>query len=277
MTATVSDIIRIIEDIAPPQYAEKGDNVGLQIGEKGWTAKKIWVSLDPSLKVVANACAQNVDLLISHHPLLFNPVTSIDFCTQIGKIIQSAANHRLSIYAAHTNLDRAKGGVNDVLAARVGLKNIQLLEETPFDNRLYPLYSPQSPVGLGRIGELEQSMPIKSFLRTIKRNFGLKHVRVAGSCRLSVKRVAVCGGSGSSLLNTFMKSDAQVFISGDLRYHDARSVEDTNKCLVDIGHFHSERLVIESLAEIISKKLTEAGFDSNVEGCELETDPFIVL
>ncbi|MBU1182867.1 MAG: Nif3-like dinuclear metal center hexameric protein, partial [Proteobacteria bacterium] len=127
MQATVSDVIKIIEKIAPSMLAEKWDNPGLQVGRKDWPVKTAWVALDPAPDVIAAACRSKVDILITHHPLIINPLKCIDFGSVAGNLIQMAAVNRLSIFSAHTNLDCAKDGLNDLLASRVGIKNIRAL------------------------------------------------------------------------------------------------------------------------------------------------------
>jgi len=111
----------------------------------------------------------------------------------------------------------------------------------------------------------------------VKEKLGLESVKVAGRPDLRVMRVAVCAGSGSSLMSAFISSGAQVYISGDLRYHDAREVEAADLGLIDIGHFASEYIVIETLANRLTKVLTANDMDVKVEACKLEKDPFTVL
>jgi dinuclear metal center YbgI/SA1388 family protein len=116
-----------MEKIAPPWLAEKWDNVGLQIGQNEWHVKTVWVALDPSYNVVYDACRNGVDLLITHHPLIFQPIRSVNFSTPVGSIIQMAIKHQIAIFVAHTNLDSASGGLNDTIANRIGLRNLKVL------------------------------------------------------------------------------------------------------------------------------------------------------
>ena len=119
MASAVSDIIHVLDNLAPPALAEEWDNIGLQVGDPSWPVRHIWIALDPTLEVVDAACRRNVDLLITHHPLIFKPLKSIIFHTPLGKIIDLATRNHLAIFAAHTNLDSAIGGVNDILADRI--------------------------------------------------------------------------------------------------------------------------------------------------------------
>jgi dinuclear metal center YbgI/SA1388 family protein len=125
MTATVAQFVRILDHIAPPRLAESWDNVGLQIGNRDWPVKKVWTALDPLPEVVARACENDVDLLVTHHPLFFKPVTHIDCDSPLGGIAEMALSRRLAIFSAHTNLDSVSGGVNDVLAGRMGLQKVR--------------------------------------------------------------------------------------------------------------------------------------------------------
>jgi dinuclear metal center YbgI/SA1388 family protein len=268
MAPTVAQIQQTMEVLAPTHLAEEWDNVGLQAGQSDWPVKKIWVALDPAPDVVSAACRNRVDLLVCHHPLILKPIKSIDFGGVTGSIVYLAARHHLAIYSAHTNLDSAQGGLNDVFAKRIGLRNLKSL--TPADAP-----ESQDPVqGIGRIGELSRAVKLRSFAAKIKKQLNLAHVRVAGPLDLPIERAAVCTGSGSGLLACFFNSDAQVFVSGDLKYHDARDAEWSRRGLIDVGHFASEHLVVEDLTARLKTRLAAAGFEVSVEGYTAESDPF---
>ena len=276
MVATVADIIKVMETMAPLRLAEEWDNTGLQVGQLDWPARSVRVALDPLYNVVDSACRNDVDLLITHHPLIFNPLRCINFDTPVGSVIQAAAGHKLSIFAAHTNFDSAADGINDVLAFRIGLADLKVLKIGKYPGEDAATDDIQKQ-GLGRVGELEESMELLPLALSIKEKLGLKYIKIAGKPDLPVRRVAVCSGSGSSLMKDFYSSGAQVFISGDLRYHDAREVEALNLGLIDMGHFASEYLAIEVLAKRLDKILAADGRDIKVEVCRLENDPFLVL
>jgi len=372
MEAKIFDIIKAMETIAPIWLAEEWDNVGLQVGQKNWPVRTIWIALDPGPDVVNDACRNGVDLLITHHPLIFHPLRSINLNTAVGAIIQKAIQHQMSIFSAHTNLDNAIDGLNDVLARRIGIKNLKVLGKVgatenyklalyvpmayeqqilnaifetkageiglytccsfrnkgtgtyrpgssskPFAGKvdeishadeirietvvrksdlnsviehvrknhpyetmaydIYPLIENEDRQGSGRIGDLGESTKLISFARSIKENLGLNSLKIVGNPDLTVDTAAVCTGSGSSLINNFISSGAQVYISGDLRYHDARAVEDANLGLIDIGHFASEHLIVDVLADRLEKILSKDGFYVKVEAYGLENDPFMIL
>jgi dinuclear metal center YbgI/SA1388 family protein len=287
MGATVEDIVKIMNGFVPPWLAEDWDNVGLQIGDSRWPVRSIWTALDPTLEVVKAACNEDVDLLITHHPLFFRPIKSIDFSSPHGSIIRTAAQHQLAIFSAHTNLDMVRDGVNDVLARRLGLKGIEILQPRNWEQRLKsgdaltgdisPIIDIEIEHGLGRIGSLGTIKKLASLALTVKEKLNLNFVKVAGNPELEISQVAICSGSGSSLMKTFLASNAQVYISGDIHYHDAREAESVDRAIIDIGHFASEHLMVEALALQLAKILPEAGIRAAIKACTIEKDPFSIL
>jgi dinuclear metal center YbgI/SA1388 family protein len=266
----VADIIARLEQIAPPALAEQWDNCGLQIGSIQRPARKIWVALDPLFSVIEAATNQRVDLLITHHPLILQPLNRLDLSTSIGKSIETALLGRLTIYTAHTNLDSTPNGINDMLARRIGLHGV-----TP----LQPLSGSEtdSGAGLGRVGRLEVPMTVEDLARWIKDQLKLEAVKVAGDMTKVASHAAICSGSGSSLIDAFLATNAEVFISGDLRYHSARTIEEAGRALIDVGHFPSEHIVVEELAMRLDHEFKERGWCVQVEPCRLEHDPFRLI
>jgi dinuclear metal center YbgI/SA1388 family protein len=287
MAATVADIVNIMNRLAPPWMAEEWDNVGLQIGDLRWPVNRIWTALDPTLEVVKAACKEDVDLLITHHPLFFRPIKSIDFHSSHGSIIKTASQHQLAIFSSHTNLDMVRDGVNDVLARRLGLKKIEILQphrwgpcvkaDDDAAHDISPGIGSEIEYGIGRIGSLGQIRSLMSLALIIKEKLNLNFVKVAGNPELKISKVAICSGSGSSLMETFLASNAQVYISGDIHFHDARDAESADRAIIDIGHFASEHLMVEALAQQIAKTLTAEGIKAAIRACTIEQDPFSIL
>lgn len=282
----VGDVIRVVEKVAPPSLAESWDNPGLQVGSPDWPVAKIWVALDPTPEVVSEAGKAGVDLLITHHPLLFKPVKSINSSDPLGSVIYTAFQHRLAIFTAHTNLDAVNDGVNDALATKIGLRDLAVLSTSSEcagsqnagdgDDVVGRTNRPK-PCGLGRIGSLAQTTGLYALAQNIKQLFKIPYVTVAGEPDLAIHEVAVCSGSGAGLLGDFLTSQAEVFVSGDLRYHDARAVEQCGKGLIDMGHFASEFFIVEALAVRLTTLLEALGMHIVVEPCRLEKDPFVAL
>lgn len=373
MTPTVADIIKLIEVMAPPHLAEDWDNCGLQVGRRPWPVKHIRIALDPLPQVVSDAVDSGADLLITHHPLIFKPVKQVDFDTALGQIIRRSANGRLAIYTAHTSLDKAPGGLNDMLADKIGLTatgplvsgektrlfklvlfvptaHVQAVTDvlvaagagcignysgctfrteglgtfipgpgtTPYSGTpgrlndavearievvvtdvdlekavaaveavhpyesmaydIYPVVTRDRQPGLGRVGTLKEPMELGAFAEYVSRCLDLaSSARMVGDPRREVSKVALCTGSGSSLTGDFLSSEADVYVSGDMHYHDARSIEGAGRGLVDIGHFASERIMVAAVADRLRRQLETAGYDVVVSASEVEEDPFTII
>jgi GTP cyclohydrolase I len=267
---TVADVIGILESMAPLSLSASWDNSGLQLGRRDQPVKKIMVALDPSPPVILHAVEESVDMLVTHHPLFFDPIKSIDLKTPTGGAIGAAIRNSLTIYAAHTNLDAASDGLNHSLAQKIGLLNLSALEKSEFS-------TPDAPVGLGRVGTLPAPLSVAELGLKLKESLQLKNIRLIGNPRLTVSRVALCTGSGSSLLDLFYASGAEVYITGDLRYHDARKVEEKGLCVIDMGHFASEHIVVHELSSRLAHRLAAMALGTVVVPCGVEQDPFIVL
>jgi dinuclear metal center YbgI/SA1388 family protein len=270
MALILADILRILEKMAPLSLAEEWDHVGLQVGDPGREVESVWVALDPSPEVVSAACRRGVGLLVTHHPLIFRPLTRIDTRTPLGAVIEQAIRHRLAVYAMHTNLDAAAAGLNDLLAERLGVQRLKpLAGAAAAGTRRGP--------GIGRSGVLPARVPLSELALTVKRRLGLETVRIVGDAARRVKRVALSTGSGGSLLPHFLSSSADVFITGDLRYHDAREIEAARRGAIDIGHFHSEHLMAAAVAQRLRRALHRRRATARVEAFPLERDPFQIL
>ena len=270
----VADIIQLVAKLAPPELAESWDNCGLQVGAGEWPVQKIWVALDPLPEVIAAAGQERVDMVITHHPLLVRPLQTLDLATSLGRVIEAAIVHQTAIYAAHTNLDSARDGLNDILARRIGLTQLRSLAPAgdPMNTS-----DPLLQLGLGRVGRLTKKVTVRQLADHLKNCLDIKTVKVAGDQHLKVQHVAICSGSGGSLIDDFLNSHAQVYVSGDLRYHQARSVEAAGRALIDVGHFASEHIYIDPMVQRLDTAIQEKGWPVQVSACRLEKDPFVRL
>lgn len=270
MPLLLADIIDALERMAPPSLAEAWDPVGLQIGDPQRRIDSVCVALDPGPDVVAAACRSRADLLITHHPLFFRPLQRIETNTALGTVIEQAVRHRLAIYCMHTNLDAAADGLNDLLARRLGLRRLRPLRP-PGDitDRQHP--------GIGRIGTLVQATCLLDLARLVKQRLGAAAVRMAGDPALRVKHVALVTGSGGSAVGTFLRMELDAFISGDLRYHEVRDIEYARRGVVDVGHFHSEHLMVDAIVQRLRRAFGRRRPPVRVQACSLEKDPFSVV
>lgn len=266
---TIADVAEILEDMAPSVLAEPWDNVGLQVGHRQWPVRKILIALDPTLKLITQAAGQGADLVITHHPLIFHPILSLNLESPAGEIIGYAIEKRVGIFCCHTNLDHADGGLNDMLAARLGvIKDLVCLSPQQKD-----LHRPGIE-GLGRIGTLESSMPLEDFVDLVKHALNIKVARVIGRNPRMVQRVALCSGSGKSLLDNFLHSNADVFVTGDIGYHDGQKAIIAQRTIIDAGHFATEQIMVDGLTKRLAEAIAERNLDIQIEPYSGDSDCF---
>jgi dinuclear metal center YbgI/SA1388 family protein len=272
MPATVADILAVMERIAPEASAEPWDSVGLATGHPDWPVEKVWVALDPLEEVLQEAARHGASLLVTHHPLFFSPVKSINLASPLGRIVEMAITKKIAIFCAHTNLDKAGQGVNAALAEALGLAGCQILApDAPAAK------SGESGFGMGLVGELAQKISLADFAKKVKKALAADVVRMVGDKATQVRRVAVCGGSGGSLLPNFLASGADVFVTGDIRYHDALLVLEKGRSLLDAGHFATENLVVGPLARLLERELSKTWPGVRVFAHDNQKDPFCAV
>ena len=273
LTVTVRDILEVMEAIAPASLAEPWDNVGLQVGRDDWPVQKIRVVLDATDELVCAACSEQINLLITHHPLIFHPLKRIDLTTYTGKILYTAIQNKIAIFCAHTNLDSTPGGVNDILAEKLGLKDTRVLKTSEQKGANFK----DMRSGLGRIGHVGRDVTLRRFAEQTKEKLGLDRIKVAGDPALRIKRAVVCSGSGRGLIGEFLVSDAEGYVSGDLGYHDGRRVEAEGRGLIDVGHFASEQLIVDGLTARLRETLAARGYPVEVSISDGERDCFYYI
>lgn len=263
MIPSIKDILDRLEEIAPTVLAEPWDNPGLQVGSHSQEIKKIFLSLDPTLKSLKSAKRRNAQLLLSHHPLIFKPLSRLDMNKYPGDVITEAVKSSVSVIAAHTNLDKARGGINDILADLLELQHVEVLEKK--DEAAY--------AGLGRIGDLPAAVRISVLVEKVKRVFGAERLNVVGREDKEVERLAVVGGSGGSLVSLAHKKGADLLLTGELGHHHALEAESLGIALIDAGHFHTEKTALGVFAERFRAMATDWGWNVAIEIDEDETDP----
>jgi dinuclear metal center YbgI/SA1388 family protein len=239
----VKDILTQIDDFAPFRFAASWDNSGLLVGDPRAEVQRIVVALEASSATIAEVeQAGPRQCLVTHHPLIFSPLKSIRLDVFPGNIIARALTGGIHLIAAHTNLDAAHEGTNGVLARLLALEALEPLEADPLWR------GEERYGGMGRIGFLPEPTPLCELVDKLRKNLGETDIRVAGDPGKMVHKTALCTGSGASLARTALAAGAQAFITGDVKYHDAQWAVEVGLPLIDIGHFASERLVVEPLA-----------------------------
>lgn len=236
----IRQIIGALEDFAPLALQDSYDNAGLQIGlTKDAETSGVLLCLDVTEEVIDEAIGLGCNIIVSHHPLLFSPVKSISGRNYIERCVIKAIKNDITIYAAHTNLDSAKGGVNYKIAEKLGLDNIEWLRQKE-----------GTDAGEGIIGTLPAPMHKTEFLKLVKDTFGTEALRFSDWEGQNVSRVAVCGGAGNFLIPAAIKQRCDAFITGEIGYHRFFGHE-TEILLLELGHYESEKYTVEILHDII--------------------------
>lgn len=236
------EIISIFEEFAPSNIQESWDNSGLMVGDVSMEVNKVLLSLDFTEQLVEEAIECGANMIITHHPLLFKGVKKIGTDTYIERIITKLIKNDIIAYSMHTNIDKVPRGVSGLMADRIGLINQEVLESES-----------QEEIGLGIVGNLKVPLSVEDFITMLKKQFSLKCLKSSAPIDSHIKRVALCGGSGSSLISSAIKSGAQVYISGDISYHNFFCEKDF--MIIDIGHYESEIEVLDLMMNIILKKM----------------------
>lgn len=257
---TVENVYSHLNKLADVKLAEKWDNVGLMLGDYNNEVNKVLVCLDVTTKVVEEAIANNIDLIVSHHPLIFKPLKSLDFTEDFkSNIIRNLIKNDIAVISFHTNLDSATLGLNDYLARLLNLKDIKVLFEHSLD----------STAGLGRIGKLEKPLDMGDFIKYIKEKYSLDTVSAVIGDESVISTVALLGGSGADFIYT-LPEEVDVYLTGDVGYHAALDAIEMKKNIIDIGHF-AESLVKDLLLDYIAK------LDVKVKKSDVEASPFKII
>ena len=238
-------VLDALEQYAPLPLQDSFDNAGLQIGltaEQEVTGALL--CLDVTEAVIDEAEQMGCNLIVAHHPLLFHGLKSITGKSYVERCVIKAIQKGVGIYAAHTNLDNAEGGVNYRMAEKIGLTNLSFLEARPGG----------MIAGAGLVGELAVEEDEREFLERVKLLFGIKCIRHNRLSGRKIRRVALCGGAGGFLLSKAISLGADVFLTGEMRYHDYFGHED-ELLIAEMGHYESEQYTIDLLADILSQQL----------------------
>lgn len=367
MSFKVQDIIKTIEHWLPEKFANKDDKIGLLTGSYNNEVNKILVTLDVNLAVVNEAVENNVDMIFAHHNPFYIMQSNFITDTTQGKLLSELLKNDIALYVAHTNLDSAFGGVNDVLADMLELKNVSslvtgwqeryikfavnvpsdyeekvrlaiinagagyignysdctfhingtgyfmprqgtepflgkieelakisevkietiinieilekvlmaMLEVHPYEEPAYdiiPLYNDGKKTGLGRVGFIQNPVTLEEFLKTVGNNLHVKDLKYTGDLNRHVYKIALCGGSGMSFVKDALQKGADVYLTGDVKFHEAQEANELGIAVVDAGHYGTERPVVEKVAKFLLLNFKE---DIQVVISKVNTDPFM--
>lgn len=235
-----SDIAKAVEELAPRTLAYEWDNVGLLCGDAEQEVRRVLITLDLDIGVVEEAKQKGAQMIIGHHPIMFNPINRINEQSCEGSMLRELIRNNISYYAAHTNLDIAKGGLNDLLAKKLGLSKVEFLEAVDTAGE-----------GIGRIGVLEKPITAQELALNVKNVLGAEAVRFSGDRNALVQRIAVNSGGGASMTDAALINNADVFITGDFKYSQVRDCVSRKMNIIDVCHYDSEIIVCEIFESII--------------------------
>lgn len=237
----VKDIVERIEKFAPRELAYDWDNTGFILGDKEKEVKKVFLTLDVFKETADEAVKMGVDMIISHHPILFKGIQVIDYSEQDGYIVSELIKNDIALYCAHTSMDCASGGINDVLANKLGIKEPKVIEK----NESFP------GCGLGRIGEINREMTLKEYAEFVKEELKTPFVRVSGEWDKKISTVAVGGGACDDLIPDAIKMGADVLVTADMKYHISQGAVCDGLAIIDAGHYPTEVFVTEIFEDIL--------------------------
>ena len=245
----IKEVIDYLDSVFHPELQEDYDNSGFLLGCGETEFRGALVALDLTPAVVDEAVeAGDINLIVTHHPFIFSGLKRLTDNDTTGSLVWSLIQHNIAVYAAHTNLDNLPWGVSAALGERLGLHDCRILQ---------PLAT-RSDAGAGLVGELPEAEPADAFLLRVKQLLGLPTIRTSSlttqHSSFKIKRVALCGGAGSFLIEEALAAGADVYLTGDLKYHDFQRT-DGRMVLADIGHYESEQFAKEIIFRVISEKL----------------------
>lgn len=248
MEIQVKDIINAVESVAPPVLQESWDNTGLQVGHPSDPVTGVMTVVDVRPEYIGEAARRGLNMVVSHHPLIFKGLKSLTGATPVQQAVELAIRLGIAVYSSHTALDNTEGGVSHAMARRLGMK---------VESVLSPL-TPAGNAGSGVVAAADRALSPAELAALAKKAFGCATVRCSDPqvAPSRISRVAMCGGAGGSFIDDALKVGADAYITGDLRYHDF--VDYAGRIfLVDCGHFETEELTRDLFASIITSQFPE--------------------
>lgn len=237
----IKEVVTTLESFAPLPLQESYDNAGLQVGLTATEVSGVLLCLDVTEKVIDEAVVKGCNLIVAHHPLLFRGLKQIGDATQPERCVTKALKKDIAIYAMHTNLDNAEGGVNYEIAYRLGMEDVRFL-----------LPNAQGG-GSGVIGALPVEMNARTFLQSVKKEFGVECLMHNELLRRPIRTVALCGGAGDFLLQEAVNQQADAFLTGEMHYHTYMGMEQTIQIAV-AGHYQTEQYTKDLIAKTLREQ-----------------------
>ncbi len=238
----LNKILEFLTCFAPLEYAESYDNVGLLVGDRNKKINKVLITLDADELVVKDAEDKNCDLLISHHPLIFKPLTRVVNEDSTSRTIMKLIKNEISLISMHTNFDGVKSGLCDLFLDKITDTKDRISLEGDKTN------------GCGRIATLTKSKKLCEIIDIVKEQYKLENVRYIGDLNSEISKIAVCNGGGADFIYTAKEMGAQLYISGDIKYHHARFAYESPISLIEVPHYNAEIIFCDYMKEILQKQ-----------------------
>lgn len=254
----VKDIARKIEELAPLSLAEPWDNVGLMVGDMNADISRVFVCLDVTSENAAAAIDCGANLIVSHHPLLFSPLKRISENDVIGSTVMSLIRNDISVYSAHTNFDNAIGGMNDILAEKLELIDVRVYTDEECHDALG-----NPTCKIGRVGRLESPLELGDYVSFVKSVLGCRTIRYVGDPTETISNVALCSGAGGDGIYSAYHAGADVYVTSDIKHHEAQLAFELGINMIDAGHFETENIICEFMHNYLGESFPSVSIISS--------------
>jgi len=267
MLLKVKTIEKIMEKYAPTILKEDYDNVGLMVGDSDATVTKILIALDCTMDIISEAVDSGCNFILTHHPLLFIKPKTITRDSLVGRKIMELILNGINVYASHTNLDSASGGLNDIVTEILGFNKYKIIQPSKNSNYSWD-------TGIGRLVSLDEPIKLGQLCEDVKGTFNAGHIRYVGEDDALIKTIAIINGSGEDFFNESVRLGADCIITGDTKYHGVQDLKEQGIALIDAGHFATEWTPLKIFGEKLKKQLIKNGFDNQVIISKISKDPY---
>ncbi len=271
----VADITAVVEDIVPVELQESWDNSGLIIGFEDRQVKKLLLCLEMDEDVADEASRIGAQMVITHHPLIFGGISSICDSEPTGRTIMKLLADGISVYSCHTPFDKVKGGNNDAIAEMLGLEKVRNLRGDTVASA-DKMAERKDEADIGRTGKLSEPMTCRQVLDIVSGQLGMsmRQLRFVGNMDREVETIGICTGAGADMMDMAVKAaGCQLFITGDVKYHEAREADQKGICIIDAGHYGTERFFASTMKNMLQKELK----DVEIVVSEVTQEPFRML
>lgn len=264
MVTSVSKILKLLEQIAPLTLADKWDNSGLLIGNANREVDRILIALDLTEEVLEEAVEEGFDLIVTHHPLIFDPIKQITTDTRVGKLIIKLIENRMSLISLHTNMDRSfENGINRYIGEQLELEDMDILVKD------------EENVGYGVIGNFKTVQPLKEVVENLKALFNQDTIKLTnGALEKPIRRIGFCSGSGADFIEQALSANADLYITADIKHHESQLVNSSSMTLMDVGHYESESVFLERLKALLDEQIEQKNYDVYTMVTETEKPQF---